>query len=123
MLAFDTVDCMIILKVLENRLGITNDVLGWLTSYLCPRFQRVCMSSKYATNKTLSFSVSQGSCAGPVLFNIHSSTICDHVPDYNLLNGFADDHTLQINCTPIINEMVAIKNLENSLEGISEWMC
>ena len=81
------------------------------------------MALEYSSLKTSPFSVPQGSCAGPILFNLHSSTISDHVPDNILLNGFADKHTLQIDFTPMINELDAIKNLEKSLMDISEWMC
>ena len=54
---------------------------------------------------------------------MYSSTICEHVPDNILLNGFADNHTLHKNVAPTINELVAIKKLEKSLEDISELMC
>ena len=38
-------------------------------------------------------------------------------------HGFADNHTVQINFTPMIIVLDAIKNLDKSLEDISERMC
>ena len=76
---------------------------------------RVHVTSQYSTTKALNVLVPQGSCACPVLFNLYSSTICDHVLDNILLNGY----TLQIYVTPMINEMVAIKNLEKSLISVN----
>ena len=38
-------------------------------------------------------------------------------------NGFADDHTVQINFVQMIKELDTIKKLEKSLKDISKWMC
>ena len=68
---------------------------------------RVNAALEYSSLRTLPFSFPQGSCAGPILFNLYSSTISNHDPDI-LLNGFADDHTLQIDFTPMINELALL---------------
>ena len=68
--SLDTVDHMILLKVLENKFGITDDTLEGCRLYLCPRLMKVHVASEYSTTKTLSFLVLQRLCAGPVLFNL-----------------------------------------------------
>ena len=83
---------------------------------------RVNVASEYSSTKTLPFSVPKGSCTGPILFNLYSSTISDHVPNNILLNGLTDDQTLQIEFTPMINELDDIKNIGKSLEDSSELM-
>ena len=46
-------------------------------------------------DKPVSFSVPQGSVAGPILFNYYVGSLPDCIKhDGVLINGFADDHTL-----------------------------
>ena len=78
--AFDTVDHQILLDVLENRFGITGTALSWFRTYLQPRFCKVCVNKSYSKLQDLTFSVPQGSCAGPVLYLIYASTIEDVIP-------------------------------------------
>ena len=78
--AFDTVDHQILLDVLENRFGITGTALSWGRTYLQPRFCKVCVNKSYSKLQDLTFSVLQGSCAGPVLYLIYASTIEDVIP-------------------------------------------
>ena len=114
--AFDTVNHAILLEVLENKFGITDDALEWFQSYLCPQFMTVHVVLKYSSLATLPFLAAQGSCPGSILFNLYSSTIGDHIPNNILFNGSPDHHTLQIDFTPTINELYVIKTLEKSLE-------
>ena len=78
--AFDTVDHQILLDVLENRYGITGTALSWFRTYLQPRFCKVCVNKSYSKLQDLTFSIPQGSCAGPVLYLIYVSTIEDVIP-------------------------------------------
>ena len=65
--ALDTVDCQILLDILENGFGITETALSWFWTYLQPRFSKECISKSYSKPWDLAFSVPQGSCAGPIL--------------------------------------------------------
>ena len=77
---FNTVDHQILLDVLENRFGITGTALSWFRTYLQPRFCKVCVNKSYSKLQDLTFSIPQGSCAGPVLYLIYASTIEDVIP-------------------------------------------
>ena len=49
----------------------------------------------YSAEKSLSFSVPQGSVVGPVLYNAYASTLEEVVSSPINLHGFANDHTIK----------------------------
>ena len=69
------------------------------------------------------FAVPQGSCAGPVLYNMYSSTM-DKLTQGYLVNpvGYADDKTLYdtFNLKSMGNEDRIRHNMEHCLLGIAE---
>ena len=93
--AFDTVDHDILIMVLENMYGIGGLVLEWFKDYLRNRAMQILIGKSVSEAVDIPFSVSQGSCAGPVLYNICSSMMGKLTHSYlvNLL-GYADDKTL-----------------------------
>ena len=93
--AFDTVDHRVLFAVLENKFGLNFNVLQWIKSYLCNRKMCTKVESAKSSERTFNFSVPQGSCLGPVLFNMYSSTIIDVISPEQDLGGYADDHILR----------------------------
>ena len=93
--AFDTVDHDLLLRILESKLGITDEALKWHDSYLRPRGMKVCINGHYSSEKALSFSVPQGSCSGANIFTAYCSPIQEIVPQTVDINGYADDHLLR----------------------------
>ena len=91
--AFDTVDHDVLLQVLKNQYGIDGKVLDWYDSYLHPRSYMVRVKGSKCTLQPLEFSVPQGSCGGPVLY---ASTLRLVVSPPLNLNGFTDDHSVNI---------------------------
>ena len=67
--------------------------------------------------------IPQGSCCGPVLFNVYLTTLDDYITDVTKL-GYADDHGLHIsfNANNRDEEHHSTGMLENSLEKVKEWM-
>ena len=57
-----------------------------------------------STEKSLSFSVPQGSVAGPVLYNVYVSTLEEEVSPPIDLHCYADDHTIKHSFKPIPDE-------------------
>ena len=94
--AFDMVDHDILLQVLKNQYGIDGKALNWYDSYLCPRSCMVQVKGSTSTLQPLEFSVPQGSCGGPVLYSAYASTLRLVVSPPLNLNGFADDHSINI---------------------------
>ena len=94
--AFDTVDHDIMLQVLKNQYIIDGKALDWYDSYLCPRYCMVQVKGSKSTLQPLEFSVPQGSCGGPVFYSVYASTLRLVVSPPLDLNGFADDHLVNI---------------------------
>ena len=78
--AFDTVDHNVLLEVLHKCFGIDGTALEWFHNYLSSRFFKVNIGDTCSNLKELNFSVPQGSCAGPNLFNAYSSTLVNCIP-------------------------------------------
>ena len=85
----------------------------------------VCIGKSYSSQRELRYSVPQGSCGGPVLFNCYSSSIISIIPEIISIAGFTDDHTIRKSFNPTINcneEIECVKDLENCLINIGKCM-
>ena len=72
--AFDTVTHELLLTVLREQFGINDVTINWYENYLKPRHFKVCINGKYSAQKTMDFSVPQGSTQG----HINSSAMHQH---------------------------------------------
>jgi hypothetical protein len=122
--AFDTVDHDVLISVLTRRFGVSASALNWFDSYLRPRTFFVSIQGVASDEQDLTFSVPQGSCLGPVLFNCYSSSLQDHIADFHVdLIGYADDHGLSRSFTPQQQQEInTIHHLEDCLSTVHEWM-
>jgi hypothetical protein len=122
--AFDTVDHSVLLSVLSERFGVTNDANSWIKSYLQPREFYVNVLGKSSSKKPLDFSVPQGSCLGPVLFTYYSSTIEEIVTRHEAtICGYADDHGIFNSFVPDISEeQLTINSLKGCIDCVQTWM-
>ena len=66
--AFNTVDHEQLLQVLNHKFGVTGMALEWYKNYLIPRKFKVSINGIYSNEKTMNFSVPQGSVQGAFLF-------------------------------------------------------
>ena len=123
--AFDTVDHDILLSVLGKVCRISGKALNWFDTYLRPRNMKVCINSEYSCKKDLTFSVPQGSCAGPVLYNIYAGTLAHEMENSPCrILGYADDHCIfkSFKAGQVPDQENAIKEMENCLDSIRQWM-
>jgi len=74
--------------------------------------------------KTFNYSVPQGSCLGPVLFNVYASTIIDCIEPAQDLGGYADDHYLRDQFRPSTPQAQSecIQRIEKSVDNVISWM-
>ena len=122
--AFNMVDHQILLDVLENRFGITGTALSWFRTYLQCRFCKVCVNKSYSKPQDLTFSIPQGSCAGPVLYLVYASTIEHGIPLHICLHGYADDHDIknEFDASNRMDETNTINSLVSTTDDIKIWM-
>ena len=102
-----------------------NPALKWFQSYLEERYMKVCIGNSYSNLGKLMFSVPQGSCGEPVLFNCCSSAIATAISDGLDIGGFTDDHTLKIAFKPDRDhegERQCISKMESCLLNVATWM-
>ena len=91
---FDTVDHGILLEVLHNKLGIDGNAHKGYSNYLMPRKFKVNINKAYSTEKTMQFSIPQGSIQEAFLFITYTSTFPEVIKDLTL-SSFANDHSLR----------------------------
>ena len=124
--AFDMVNHSLLLKVLNQTYSIKGTALRWFDSYLSDCSVCVQINNSVSQELDLPFSMPQGSCAGPILFNIYISTLTSFLGSSNCdLLGYADDNTILVCIDPNVqnNEQQVIGNIQNSLEKTKHWMC
>ena len=121
--AFNTVDHELLLKVLNHKLGVTDTALEWYKNYLIPRRLKVSINGSYSSEKTMDFSIPQGSVQGAFLCIAYASAIQEVMKKDLTLTGFMDDHSI---CKQFKSgtrqEQDTIATLESSLKDIKAWM-
>ena len=81
------------------------------------------MNDKYSTEKDVTFSVPQGSCASAFIFVSYSSVLRDSCPENISLNGFTDDHSIMKAFKPgLQNEKETLLDLTNCMANIKNMM-
>ena len=125
--AFDTVNHSIMISVLKRRFGITNNALKWFHEYLSDRSIAVEINGTISSELALSFSVPQGSCASPVLFNLYISTLYQTLQDKGSgseVIGYADDTSVYKSYPADIaeKESAIVEGLEVDIKLTKKWM-
>ena len=108
--AFDTIDHSLLLKILENKIGIAHTVKQIFETYLSNRFVQVLVNSSLSDKIQVETRVPQGSVLGPILFILYLQPLLDYLIDSNIAYHFyADDSQLFLE----INLMQNNHKLEN----------
>ena len=114
--AFDTVFHDWLLKKFEI-MGVRGDSLRYFKSYLSDRKQFTLFRTGTSSIKLNNIGVPQGSCLGPLLFNIYTNDM------HNLFSNitttmFADDTVLS-KCGDNLNSLISDLNIE--LKKLEDW--
>ena len=112
--AFDTVPHRRLLGKL-NSYGFTEQLLGWMTSFLTGRVQKASINNNHSKWKQVESGITQGSVLGPILFVIYINDLPDIVSSKALL--FADDTKIY----RVITREDDHKELHKELNLLSDW--
>jgi len=114
--AFDTVSHDVLIHRLQ-AMGLSGDILEWLTSYLKDRKQFAVVNGCSSQTRPVTRGVPQGSLLGPRLFTYYINNLSDSITEGNL-ELYADNKTLRI-IGNNVDEVV--DGLNRALSEISLW--
>ena len=82
------------------------------------------IAKEYSKDISLTFSVPQGSCAGPVLYLVYASTLQEVIPGNFQLHRYADDHIFKcaFNASGQRAEIETVTSIESCAQDIKTWM-
>ncbi len=80
--AFNTIDNSILLKRLENLVGIIGSALEWFKSYLFDWLQFVAVNEEVSYRSQVQYGVSRGSVLGSFLFMLYVLPLGDIIRDH-----------------------------------------
>ena len=122
---FDMVNHSLLLKVLNQMYSIKGTALKWFDSYLSDWSVCVQINNSASQELDLQFSAPQGSCAGPILFNLYISILTSFLDSSNCdLLEYADDNSISayIDLNVQNDKQQVIGSMQNSLEKTKHWM-
>ena len=94
---FDTIDHTILLRRLDDWLGITWKALKCFQSYLTGRCQRIKLGNCLTSKADLTFGVPQGSVLGPLPFTHYTSPLSCMISGHAIPHPhYADDSQLYV---------------------------
>ena len=114
--AFDTIDDSVLGNILKNKYGINDVTLSPFKNYLQDHRFHVVVEDMILQERTINYSVPQGSLLGPVLFNCYCSTLYETIPKTLQPNGYADDLSMHISFKPgMVQESDSKSLMENTM--------
>ena len=121
--AFDLVDHNILLRLLEEKFGITGTCLTWFKSYLTQRKFTVQVGKEESGTFQVTKGVVQGSVLGPILFDMYMSPLEDIFREYNDVKyyRYVDDIVIYSVCAES-RLAEALLKLNNCLNDVSLWL-
>ena len=120
--AFHTIDHSILLRRLEQQLGVSGLAVSWFQSYVSNSFQFVSASSSNSKLSKLDYGVPQWSVLGPVLFVLYTQPLLEILFSHSCPHQFfADDTQLHKACNPVHHSDTR-NALQTCISDIEYWM-
>ena len=117
--AFDSISHPKLFSKLEGY-GISGNLLFWIKAFLTNRTQCVRVGSSISSVCAVSSGVPQGSCLGPLLFNLYINDVTDSLIDVSA-KLFADDLKLYTEINASSSELNFQTNLDQIFKWASSW--
>ena len=117
--AFDSISHPKLFSKLEGY-GISGNLLFWIKAFLTNRTQCVRVGASISSVCAVSSGVPQGSCLGPLLFNLFINDVTDSLIDVSA-KLFADDLKLYTDINASSSELNFQTNLDQIFTWASSW--
>lgn len=116
--AFDSIHHEMLLAKM-SYFGFSKEVVTWIRSYLGGRLQITKLGGEFSTKLLKKRGVPQGSCLGPILYNLYTADFPNCLKNCTA-HLYADDSQLHISYEPEHIES-AIDGMNSDLEGVIRW--
>ena len=115
--AFNTIDH----SILVQRLGSTDTVLQWFSSYLTDRTHDVSLSNHCSAFAPVHSGVPHGSVLGPILFTMYIKPMSAIIDSHSIIHhSFADHIQLQMSALPDeISEL--LHSMQSCISDVKAW--
>ena len=121
--AFDTVDLVKLMQILENHMNTKGTALSWFCSFLFGRHQKVRIGSTSSDLLETLYGVPQGSVLGPVLFNIYVHSLPKFIQSFGFMSSnYADDTNTRLRFSLMFQYHNITQRLPELLKEIKSWM-
>ena len=103
-----------------SSLGIRDDVLSWIKSFLFNRREQVMVSGRLSTPYAMPSGVPQGSVLGPLVFLAFVNDV-DNCLTHTKILKYADDMKLYLEISDS-DPAKSQEGLQEDLEAVSDWL-
>ena len=115
------------MRRLEHSIGLCDDALEWIKSYLTDRYQKVTIRQASSEKSELSTGVPQGSVLGPLLFSLYMLPLRDIITRHEIQRHHYADDTQLYTRLRIRNGQTGsmeadVRRMERCVEELRSWM-